>query len=296
LLSDGGDVVDTAGMDPSRAALTLRRARELAGIEPRDAAGRLGLPTRQLMAYETGRWPVPTEVLSDAVAAYGSSEVVLPPRVSLRAAGDSDAIVVGAERIERIPTLGNRELLRRYVSAVRRQRGLGPADPVELRTADVVALAGLLDLTDADLQRQLRDVSGSSGSAAHRAARSMVLSGLVLLAGAAVASCAATPSPADGPAVGGAVEVAAVVDAGSAEAPPVDIGVALHLERGGVPSVRTGLEAFPAKGDTGSPQEQAQVPAEQPAPPAASSPNSPPESPVESSAEPPPGSSTDPLS
>lgn len=265
MLGRGVDVVDTTDMEPSSAALTLRRARELAGLEPRAAAERLGLPSRQLRAYETGRWPVPAEVLSEAVAAYGSPEVVVPPRVSLLTAGDSKSFVVGAERVERTSVLDNRSLLRRYVAAVRRQRGLGPADPVEFRSADIVVLAGLLDLTDADLERQLRDASGSSGGAAHRAARAMVLSGLALLALAAVASCAATPPSVGGSDVGEPADGAAVVGVEAVEMPVADIGVAHFLERGGVQTVRTGDVASPAGATPGveRPAEDEGVSAEQ---------------------------------
>jgi transcriptional regulator with XRE-family HTH domain len=182
-------------MEPSTVALTLRRARELAGLDPAEGARRLGLRTRLLKAYEAGEPPVPAAVLSDAVAAYGSPEVVIPPRVSLHPSGDPRTIVVGTERIERSPTLDNGALLRRYVAAVRRQRGLGPTDPVDLRVADVAVLAGLVDLTDADLERELLRASGSSAAAVQRVARSLVLSGLVLLAAGASVVGGCSPSP-----------------------------------------------------------------------------------------------------
>jgi hypothetical protein len=92
-------------------------------------------------------------------------------------------LVVGHERIPVDPTRpDDRELLSSYVAAIRRQRGLGPGDPVTFRAADVAALAGVLDLTGDDLEPALRTAAGMNGPGARRTAQRLVLTALCVLA------------------------------------------------------------------------------------------------------------------
>jgi transcriptional regulator with XRE-family HTH domain len=257
--------VDTTDMETLTAALTLRRARELAGVDPHDAARRLGVRPGQLRAYEAGQCAVPASVLSDAAAVYGAPEVTVVSGVDLPVPGDPRFIAVGTERIPVADAHhDNPALLQRYVAAVRRQRGLGPHGPVELRAADVAMLAGLLDLTDEDLERQLGEASGASTGSTRRAARSLVLSGLVILA-ADMAAPSGTAAPSSAPRSSG-------TSAGEGpERPHGTIGVAYVIARGGLHTVRTGLEASPAEGLRPEPEQlrpEADVPVEEAGTPA----------------------------
>jgi transcriptional regulator with XRE-family HTH domain len=170
-------------MEPSTAALLLHRARELAGFEPQDVAGMLGLRVRELEAYEAGVRAVPASVLAKAAAVYASPGMGIPDRVDQRRSVGATVVAVGNEHLE-VAQLrhDNRSVLQRYVAAVRRQRGITDPDPVELRDGDVAVLADLLDLADLRLERDLMETSGSDVDVVHRTVLALVLSGLALFA------------------------------------------------------------------------------------------------------------------
>jgi transcriptional regulator with XRE-family HTH domain len=170
-------------MEDASVGTTLRRARELAEIDDRQAARALGVSRRRLHRIESGSTEVPADLIDRAVREYGSDRFELPDRQELVHPDDPDVLRVGTERIPFDPVFdGNRTVLVRYLAAVRRQRGLDADDPVEFRSADLAALAGVLDLTADDLDRELSSLAGLDGATSRRTVRMLVLTGLCVLA------------------------------------------------------------------------------------------------------------------
>ena len=192
---------DPSGMDDASVGCTLRRAREMAELDDRAAARALGISRRRLHRIEAGSSQVQPDLIDRAVREYGSHRFDLPDRRVLVHPDDPGVLRVGSERIPFDPVLdGNRTVLVRYLAAVRRQRGLGLDDPVEFRASDLAALAGVLDLTAGDLDRELSSLAGLDGVTSRRTVRMLVLTGLcVLAAGGATLQTrswfAADPSP-----------------------------------------------------------------------------------------------------
>lgn len=172
------------------------------------------------------------------------------------------------------PSGGNEAVLRAYLTLVSEVRGVTIGSPVEIRHDDVVALAEMLDLEDADLERHLVELLCLSPAGAaevhgrirrHRAltaAATLAFGGLALLGAtnisspdpsppapvrtAAHATVASAPAPepstttteAPAPVASAAPVAAATPD--SVIPPPddpdgVEIGDALVIERGQQP-------------------------------------------------------------
>jgi hypothetical protein len=109
------------------------------------------------------------------------------------------------------PALGNEAVLRSYLSLVGKVRGTPIGSGIEVRHDDVVVLAQVLDLTDADLESHLARLLGVSAATAAEVGRrlrrrhafvataaSLTVGGLALFGATKVA---ASPSPAPKPAV-----------------------------------------------------------------------------------------------
>lgn len=104
------------------------------------------------------------------------------------------------------PALGNEAVLRSYLSLVADVRGTPIGSGIEIRHDDVVVLAQVLDLTDADLEKDLQRLLGVSAATAAEvgrrlrrrqafvAAAASLTVGAVALFGAS--KVAASPSPA----------------------------------------------------------------------------------------------------
>lgn len=67
-------------------------------------------------------------------------------------------LTVGGATVRVDRSAGNEGLLRRYLELVAEQRDVTLHGGIALRRDDIVVLAELLDLDDADLERQLRDI------------------------------------------------------------------------------------------------------------------------------------------
>jgi hypothetical protein len=96
-------------------------------------------------------------------------EMSTEPAASLDGNGRAErpavAVVDGALRVgESAVALGSRnaEVLGAYAAAVRVERGLGADEPFALRHRDIAALADILDIDDAQLERDLMAVMGLS--------------------------------------------------------------------------------------------------------------------------------------
>jgi len=104
------------------------------------------------------------------------------------------------------PALGNEAVLRSYLSLVGEVRGTPIGSGIEIRHDDIVVLAQVLDLTDADLEKDLERLLGVTPATAAEvgrrlrrrhafaaAAASLTVGGLALFGASKVA---ATPAPA----------------------------------------------------------------------------------------------------
>jgi len=170
----------------------LRRARELAGLSTGGAARRMGVPSSTVRAWETGR-ATPTATQVEAAARlYGNDLAQMwPDRTPLAHPSRPGVLVVGEETVD----LGSDELGRRpdnhtvlvqYLAAVRRQRGMAPRERIELRGNDIVSLARVLDLDDADLDAELQQLLDLTPTGSRMTVRAMVVASLMAVAATGV--------------------------------------------------------------------------------------------------------------
>ena len=111
------------------------------------------------------------------------------------------------------PALGNEAVLRSYLSLVAEVRGTPIGSGIQIRQDDIVVLAQVLDLSDADLESDLARLLGVSSAMAAEvgrrlrrrrafaAAASLTVGGLALLGATKVAASPAPQSPAPVPVV-----------------------------------------------------------------------------------------------
>ena len=111
------------------------------------------------------------------------------------------------------PALGNEAVLRSYLSLVAEVRGTPIGSGIQIRQDDIVVLAQVLDLSDADLESDLARLLGVSSAVAAEvgrrlrrrrafaAAASLTVGGLALLGATKVAASPSSQSPAPVPVV-----------------------------------------------------------------------------------------------
>jgi len=177
---------------------TLRRARELSDLRLGTAARALGIRRSRLRDWESGRASPDADEMARAVELYSADlNHIWPDRQPLISPEEPGVLIVGDDRIEvHTPAwtahgscqtattrsaIDNRVVLSRYIAAVRRQRGAGPDDPVELRAQDISALATVLDLDDMLLEVQLMDLLDLTPAGARWTARAMVVGALMAI-------------------------------------------------------------------------------------------------------------------
>lgn len=127
-----------------------------------------------------------------------------PDRRPLASDAEPGVLLVGDERIELGGT--NRNVLTQYLAAVRRQRGLAPDGPVELRDTDLASLSTVLDLDDAALESELAELLELTPTDARWTVRALMV-GALMAVGATTVVGGSLLSPA------GATTVAATPDA-----------------------------------------------------------------------------------
>jgi transcriptional regulator with XRE-family HTH domain len=155
----------SGGVTIGGAAWLLARARAAVRLTPEEAAEAIGLPVATVEAWEAGAArPTPAE-LAAASRVYEVNLARLPGLAEGRDVVEAlpDGLRVGGRVVP--VTWGetpNREVLARYVAAVRAERGVGPDEPVPLRHTDVAALADLLDIDDVALVADVAAVCGCS--------------------------------------------------------------------------------------------------------------------------------------
>lgn len=176
---------------------TLRRARELAALRERPAARALGIRRSRLRDWESGAAVPDADEMARAIELYSADlRQIWPDRQPLASVDEPGVLVVGDERIDvrtdpmmnadGVTDFDNRVVLSRYLAAVRRQRGLTSADPIELRASDLASLAAVLDLDDAALESELMTLLDLTPAGARWATRVMVVGGLMTIAATAV--------------------------------------------------------------------------------------------------------------
>lgn len=172
---------DPSGIEINGTGPTLQRARMLSGRTASESARAVGVTRRELRDVERGRRSATVDLVDRAVRAYGGDELALPRRRDLVHPEDPTLLLIGTDSVRVDPCrTSDREVLERYVAAVRRQRGIGVGEPVPFRSHDLVQLAGVLDLASEDLDSQLRDVVGMGPGDSLRTVRMLVLTGLCL--------------------------------------------------------------------------------------------------------------------
>ncbi len=179
----------------------LRRSRELAGLSERAAARALGVRRATLRDWESDRvLPDATQVELAAITYGRGAENIWAERTPLIDPAQPGVLVVGSEQVHVWPdgdpsAVDNRDVIARYLAAVRRQRGVEEHDDIRLRSDDLAALSLVLDLDDDGLQQILMDLLDLTPAGAQWAIRSMVVGGLVaMVATGALGSSWFTPS------------------------------------------------------------------------------------------------------
>jgi transcriptional regulator with XRE-family HTH domain len=195
--SHGVDPDDLARMTPARIGELLRGARHDRAVSVEVVAHRAGVKRRELKRWEKGETRPTVEQIGRLAAALDLSvEGLVPPRhpvayhkgTGTLTVGDRTAAVVRhAEDAD-----GNEAVLRTYVDAVARSRGVPPATSFPLRRDDIAVLAELLDLDDVDLEARLVRLLGLSAADAAEARRHLIGRRAVMLAATATAGVIAT--------------------------------------------------------------------------------------------------------
>lgn len=169
-------------------ARCLQRARTVAGLSTRRAARELRVRHSLLRAWEAGTAVPDTNQIERAIRLYGTDlDKIWPDRRPIISPEEPGVLVVGDERV---PTTGsNREILTRYIAAVRRQRGMDERETIDLRASDLAMLGAVLDLDDRELTATLEELLGLTSAGATLTVRALavgVLTAIVASLGAAV--------------------------------------------------------------------------------------------------------------
>lgn len=189
-------------MPPERLGALLLAARKRSGLKRKAAAADAGTTAAKLRAYERGDEPVPADVCAQLAECYGDDLTAhVPLRMPLQIVGES---LVIDDLIRPVGPTAD-DALAGYVDIVHRLRDTAPGDPLALRTADIVALAGALGRDRAEIEQRIADILGCTTAEARRLhgellRRKVILPVAGLAAGmaafAGVAYAAQSPSPA----------------------------------------------------------------------------------------------------
>jgi transcriptional regulator with XRE-family HTH domain len=137
-------------------------AREASGLSLWRAARRLGVSPWALQGWEHGRTDVPLDVRQAMAALYGTAPHYLVPErpTAFQQDGTNAVVRIGAVAF----TLDgpDEQSLRRFLAAVREERGLEPGARLAVRESDAALLADLLGGTADDIASGLRRLLGVS--------------------------------------------------------------------------------------------------------------------------------------
>lgn len=193
-------------MPPERLGALLRSARKRRGMTRKQAAAAAGTTPAKLRGYERGDKTVPAGVCAQLAECYGEDLTAhVPLRMPLQLADRQ--LQIGDTR----HPVGSRphDVVADYVDIVHRLRDSEPGDPLALRSADIVALAGALGVDRDEIETRIADVLGCTRAEARRLhgellRRKVILpvaglaAGMAAFAGVAYASHSPSPSPAVG--------------------------------------------------------------------------------------------------
>ena len=175
-------------LDETTTGQVLRRLRELSGMSDRAAARRLGVSRSELRDWEAHRAEPDADQLTRAVEVYGHdvesalairTPLTQPGRPGVLLIGDEEVVVADHLRLAATSHAANQAVLTSYLAAVRRQRGLEPDSPVQLRAHDIGSLAIELDLTDDHLQALLAELLDLTPAGAQYTTRALLVGALV---------------------------------------------------------------------------------------------------------------------
>jgi transcriptional regulator with XRE-family HTH domain len=140
----------------------IAAARAATGLSLWSAARRLRVSPWELRGWERGRVDIPLDVRKAMAVLYGTAARYLVPDRPSVAERDEVGVVI------RIGTLrfdldGSDETsMRRFLAAVREERGLTPGVPLAIRHSDAALLADLLGGTADEITDALRRLLGLS--------------------------------------------------------------------------------------------------------------------------------------
>jgi transcriptional regulator with XRE-family HTH domain len=137
-------------------------AREAKGWSLWQAARRLKVGPMELRRWESGREDIPLSIRQAMAAAYGTAPQYLVPDRPAAAEHDAERAVIRIGSVAFTLDRSDDDTLRRFLAAVREERGIVPGAPVAVRESDAAFLADLLGGTREDISRSLRRLLGLS--------------------------------------------------------------------------------------------------------------------------------------
>jgi len=143
-------------------------ARTAKGLSLWGAARRLGVSPWTLRAWERGGIDIPLAVRQTMAVLYGTAPRYLIPDRPTAAARDDAGVVIRIGTVRFDLDGSDEDSLRRFLAAVREQRGLAAGAPLAIRQSDAALLADLLGGTAEDIARTLRRLLGLSDDDADR--------------------------------------------------------------------------------------------------------------------------------
>ncbi|MDQ1448778.1 MAG: hypothetical protein QOC79_1749 [Actinomycetota bacterium] len=152
-------------MPPERLGALLLAARKRRGLKRRQAAAAAGTTAAKLRAYERGDEPVPAGVCAQLAECYGDDLTAhVPLRVPMQVEGER--LVIGD--VQQPVGPDDDDVIAGYIDIVQRLRNTGPGDPLALRTADIVALAGALGRDRDAIEQRIAEALGCTRVEARR--------------------------------------------------------------------------------------------------------------------------------
>ena len=194
-------------------------ARETKGLSLRRAARRLNVSPRALRGWERGRTDVPLAVRQSMAVLYGTAPQYLIPERPRVVERDPATAVLRIGSVAFTLEHSDDDTLRRFLAAVREERGLAPGAPLKVRETDAALLADILGGSPEEITRTLQRVLGVSESEANEFSKWIfgrtalagvfalgITTGLAVTAAYGGAGSAGTPAPASAPATASIAE------------------------------------------------------------------------------------------
>jgi len=141
-------------------------AREAKGLSLRRAARRLNVSPRALRGWERGRADVPLAVRQAMAVLYGTAPQYLVPERPATVERDNGSAVLRIGSVAFTLEHSDDDTLRRFLSAVREERGVAPGAPLKVRESDAALLADILGGSPEEISRTLQRLLGVSESEA----------------------------------------------------------------------------------------------------------------------------------